>query len=49
MRAIAPIDDPAVVQRILKHLGQWALEASGPGPPATGWPANAVIPGLSGP
>jgi hypothetical protein len=28
MRIIALIDDPAVVRRILKHMGCWAPEAS---------------------
>ena len=46
MRVIALIDDPPVVRRILEHLGRWASEAAGPGPPvpAPEWPANAVIP-----
>lgn len=46
MRVIAPIDDPPVVRRILEHLGCWASEQSGPGPPAPAceWQANALIP-----
>ncbi len=28
------IDDPHVVRRILNHLGRWAPEPAGPGPPA---------------
>ena len=46
MRVIALIDDPPAVRRILEHLGRWASEAAGPGPPAPApeWPANAVIP-----
>ena len=48
MRVIALIEDPAVVRRILQHLGRWAPEPAGPGPPAPApapeWPANAVIP-----
>ena len=45
MRIIALIEDPAVVRRILQHLGRWAPEASERGPPAPApeWPANAVI------
>ena len=38
-RVIALIDDPAVVQRILEHLGRWTLSLAGPE-----WPANAVPP-----
>ena len=38
MRVIALIEDPAVVRRILQHLGRWAPA------PAPEWPANAVIP-----
>ena len=30
---IALIDDPAVVRRILDHLGRWAPEPAGQGPP----------------
>src|SRR5450759_3296679 len=46
MRVIALIDDPAVVRRILKHLGRWAPEPAERGPPAQApdWPRNAVIP-----
>jgi len=46
MRIIALIDDPHVVRRILDHLGRWAPEPAGPGPPAPApeRPANAVIP-----
>jgi hypothetical protein len=45
MRVIALIDDPGVVRRILDHLGHWAPEATGRGPPVPHpeWPANAVI------
>ncbi len=31
---IALIDDPGVVRRILEHLGHWAPEPAGRGPPA---------------
>ena len=46
MRVIALIDDPAVVRRILEHLGRWAPEPAERGPPeeAPDWPPNAVIP-----
>ena len=44
MRIIALIDDPGLIRRILEQLGLRAPEASGPGPPAPGWPVNAVIP-----
>ena len=46
MRVIALIDDPAVVRRILEHLGRWAPEPAERGPPvqAPDWPRNAVIP-----
>ena len=46
MRVIALIDDPAVVRRILEHLGRWAPEPAERGPPvqAPDWPQNAVIP-----
>ena len=46
MRVIALIEDPAVVRRILQHLGRWAPEPARPGPPAPApkWPANAVVP-----
>jgi hypothetical protein len=46
MRVIALIDDPAVVRRILEHLGRWAPDPVERGPPAQTleWPANAVIP-----
>ncbi len=46
MRVIALIEDPAVVRRILQHLGRWVPEPAGPGPPAPApeWPANALIP-----
>jgi hypothetical protein len=46
MRVIAPIDDPAVVRRILEHLGRWAPEPSerGPAAQAPEWPRDAVIP-----
>ena len=44
--ALALIDDPAVVRRILEHLGRWAPEPAERGPPgeAPDWPRNAVIP-----
>jgi hypothetical protein len=43
---IALIDDAAVVQRILEHLGRWAPEPAEREPPveALDWPPNAVIP-----
>jgi hypothetical protein len=46
MRVIALIDDPAVVRRILEHLGRWAPEPSerGPAAQAPEWPRDAVIP-----
>ena len=46
MRVIALIDDPAVLRRILEHLGRWAPEPAERGPPseASDWPRNAVIP-----
>ena len=46
MRIIALIEDPAVVRRILQHLGRWTPEPAGPGPPAPApeWPTNAVLP-----
>ena len=46
MRVIALIDDPAVVRRILEHLGRWVPEPAACGPPVQTpeWPANAVIP-----
>jgi hypothetical protein len=46
MRIIALIEDPAVVRRILEHLGRWAPEASERAPPAPDaeWPHNAVLP-----
>ena len=46
MRIIALIEDPAVVRRILEHLGRWAPEATERGPPVPHpeWPANVVIP-----
>ena len=46
MRVIALIDDPAVVRRILEHLGRWGPEPAERGPPvdAPDWPPNAVIP-----
>jgi hypothetical protein len=44
--SIALIDDPAVIRRILEHLGLWAPEASERSPPLApeAWPADAVIP-----
>ncbi len=33
MRVIALIDDPAVVRRILEHLGRWEPEPAERGPP----------------
>jgi hypothetical protein len=46
MRVISLIDDPAVVRRILEHLGRWAPKLAGRDPPveAPDWPRNAVIP-----
>ena len=46
VRVIALIDDPAVVRRILEHLGRWVPEPTERDPPeaATDWPPNAVIP-----
>ena len=46
MRVIALIDDPAVVRRILEHLGRWTPQTAERGPPvhAPDWPRNAVIP-----
>jgi hypothetical protein len=46
MRVIALIDDPAVIRHILEHLGRWAPEPAGRGPPveAPECPRNAVIP-----
>ncbi len=46
MRVIALIDDPAVVRRILEHVGRWAPDPAARAPPeqAPEWPANAVIP-----
>ena len=46
MRIIAPIDDPPVVRRILKHLGLWQPEASERSPPvpSEAWPVNSVLP-----
>jgi hypothetical protein len=46
MRVIALIEEPEIIRRILEHLGRWAPEPAGRGPPvpAPEWPANAVIP-----
>jgi hypothetical protein len=33
MRVIALIEEPGVIRHTLEHLGLWAPEASGPGPP----------------
>jgi len=46
MRVIALIEAPEIIRRILEHLGRWAPEPAGRGPPvpALEWPANAVIP-----
>jgi hypothetical protein len=49
MRVITLIDDPAVVRRILTHLGLWApQDALHPGraPPVApdAWPAHASLP-----
>jgi hypothetical protein len=43
MRVIALIDDPAVVRRILEHLGRWAPLPPTRSPPAD-WPPGATIP-----
>ncbi len=45
MRVIALFDDPALVRRILEHLGCWAPDPAARAPPAQApeWPANAVM------
>ena len=49
MRVIALIDDPAVVRRILEHLGRWEPLPTERGPPEPDWPPGAVIPLTYGP
>lgn len=44
MRVIALIDDPAIVRRILEHLGRWAPLPTERGLPEPDWPPGAVIP-----
>lgn len=46
MRIIVLIEDPAVVRRILEHLGRWVPEASerAPHAPNAEWPQNVVPP-----
>ncbi len=46
MRVIALFDDPALVRRILEHLGCWAPDPAARATPeqAPEWPANAVMP-----
>lgn len=46
MRIIALIEQPCVIQRILKHLGAWAPRPSGPDPPSgpAAWPSGVTLP-----
>jgi len=46
MRAIALIENPAIIQRILEHLGLWAPLATERSPPlvAATWPRHASLP-----
>ena len=44
MRVIALIDEPAIVRRILEHLGRWEELPTERGPPEPDWPPGAVIP-----
>ena len=43
MRIIAPINDPAVVRRILEHLGLWQPQAMERQPPSDAWPLNSIL------
>jgi len=44
MRVVALIDDPAVVRRILEHLGRWSpLPVQRSPPPPANWPQGATI------
>ena len=44
MRVIALIEDPAVIRRILEHLGRWAPQVPQRSPPLgpEAWPAYAA-------
>ncbi|MFQ5938373.1 MAG: transposase, partial [Acidiferrobacterales bacterium] len=46
MRIIALIEQPCVIQRILKHLGAQAPRPSGPDPPSgpVAWPSGVTLP-----
>ena len=46
MRVIALIENPAIIQRILEHLGLWAPLATERSPPlvAATWPRHASLP-----
>jgi hypothetical protein len=51
MRLMTLIEDPPVIERILRHLRLWDPRPPGPGPPAEdlGWPDNSHIPIAYGP
>ena len=46
MRAIALIEDPGVIRRILEHLGRWARQAMERSPPLdfASWPPYLSLP-----
>ncbi len=46
MRVIALIEEPEIIQRILEHLGLWALEPAERSPPIdpASWPWHASLP-----
>ena len=46
MRVMALIEDPPVIEKILKHLHRWDPLPPGHTPPADdrGWPENSQIP-----
>jgi hypothetical protein len=45
MRPIAIIEEPGVIERILRHVGAWSPLPASRGPPGrTDWPAEAQIP-----
>ena len=45
MRFLSVIDDPLVIERILRHLGLWDPRPPGQAPPESDdWPVNGQIP-----
>ncbi len=46
MRIIALVEQPCVIERILKHVGAWEPRPSGPDPPSgpAAWPSDVTLP-----